>query len=104
MYKEVSANFLKKIMIRALWFFGNDNIDACVAKIAYFWNWTPDQQNCVHFKIWKKYQITPPYPTTIWHNLESVAFFVFKITPPYFTASIIWVEENYIDSYVQHVN
>ena len=53
-------------------------------------------------KFKKKYKITPPYPTTIWHNLESVAFFVFKITPPYFTASIIWVEENDIDSYVPH--
>ena len=78
--------------------------DACMAKIAYFWNWTPDQQNYVHFKIKKKYKITPPYPSTIWHNLENFGFFQNPSTLQYFTltASISWVEENDIDSYVPH--
>ena len=35
-----------------------------------FWNWGP--------------------PTTVWHNIQCVAFFFFKITPPYCTALIIF--------------
>ena len=55
-------------------------------------------------KFKKKYKITPPYPTTIWHNLENFCFFQNPSTLQYFTltASISWVEENDIDSYVPH--
>ena len=28
-------------------------------------------------------------PITIWHNIESVAFFFFKITPPYCAALLL---------------
>ena len=87
MYKKVSANFpQKKIMYKGPVIFWKWQYwcmcDACMTKIAYFWNWTPDQQNYVHFKIKKKYKITPPYPTTIWHNLENFGFLFSKSLHP----------------------